>query len=262
MRTGADEEGGSTKFLEQVYTIWDRKFGDPRLLADDRARVSLEYDGKLSGSWIFPFSIPFPTQVDLSTIRAVYPSEDECPVRFLPEPLHEGSPLTPFDLDGDTMRIQPNLPLEPVGPSNITPFDMRAPNAPIEKGRPVFSPPSDPPTQPPRPGFAPISPPSPVAPSASSVEPYTYRPSEESNSPPPSPDYATKPGRSHPPHQVSTAHPRRQPRGATSMQDPELPTSATGHPLPQSFLERDVLVNIQYELTLVIAHGRFSTKSR
>ncbi|TEB36761.1 hypothetical protein FA13DRAFT_1082671 [Coprinellus micaceus] len=46
------------------------------------------------------------------------------------------------------------------------------------------------------------------------------------------------------------------------MQEPELPPSSTGHLLPQSFLERDVMVNVQYELTLTIVHGRFSTKSR
>ncbi|TEB36762.1 hypothetical protein FA13DRAFT_1082670 [Coprinellus micaceus] len=32
MRTGAAKDAGSTKFLEQGYTIWDRNFGDPLLL--------------------------------------------------------------------------------------------------------------------------------------------------------------------------------------------------------------------------------------
>ena len=262
MRTGADEDGGSTKFLEQVYTIWDRKFGDPRLLAHDHARVSSEYDGKLSGSWTFPFSIPFPTQVDLSTTCAVYSRENEGPVRFLPELLHEGSPLTPFDLGGESSGTHPSLPSEPVGPSDITPFDVRAPHAPTEKGRPVSSPPSDAQTQPPRPGFVPITLPVPVAPNASSIEPYTRRRSESSNVLSPPPGSSTKPSRSHPPHRASTTRRRRQPGGATSMQDPEPPTPTTSHSLPQSFLERDVLVNIDYELILTIVHGRFSTKSR
>jgi hypothetical protein len=249
MRTGAAKDAGSTKFLEQGYTIWDRNFGDPLLLIHDHPQVSSKYDGKLSGDWTFPFSIPFPTHVDLATLRAVYPRESEGPVRFLPEPLHEGSPLTPFDLCGEPSVIQPSL-----DPSSIAPFDTRAPHTLTEKGRPVSSQ-AEAPAQVSEPRFAPIPPSSPTAPSVPSIEPFVQQRSEGSN-------VVEKPGRSERPHHTSATNGHRRPRGPTSMQEPELPPSSTGHLLPQSFLERDVMVNVQYELTLTIVHGRFSTKSR
>ncbi|TEB36722.1 hypothetical protein FA13DRAFT_1810349 [Coprinellus micaceus] len=251
--TGVLEDGGLIKILEQRYTIWDRKFGDPGLLAHDQAQAAAKYNGKLSGNWAFPFSIPFPTRVDLSTLRAVYPRENEGPVRFLPELLREVSLLTPFDLGGDPTGIQPVLDSAPVGPSNIAPFDIRSPHALIEKGR-LVSPQAEAPSQVSTPHFALIPSSSPTAPTIPSIEPFVQQRSEGSN-------VAEKPGRSPPPqHTSATGHQR--PRGPTSMQDPELPISTTGRPLPQSFLERDVMVNVQYEMTLTITHGRFSTKSR
>lgn len=261
--TGAIEDGGSTKFLEQGYTLWDRGFGDPRLAAHDYAQASSKYDGKLSGNWIFPFSIPFPTHVDLSTLRVVYPRGSEGPVRFLPEPLHEESPLTPFHLDGGPPVIQPSLRSAPVRGSNITPFDTRTPFMPTEKGRLVL-PRANTPSEASPSRFSPTSPSSFAASNtAPLLEPYTLRYYSELSSPlAPSPDYPSKSGRLPVPYPASTASGNWSSGGATSMQDPEPLTHMTGVPLPQSFLERDVMTNVQYEVALTITHGKFSTKSR
>ena len=256
--TGAIEDGGSTKFLEQGYTLWDRGFGDPRLAAHDYTQASSKYDGKLSGSWIFPFSIPFPTHVDLSTLRVFYPRGSEGPVRFLPEALHEESPLTPFRVDGDPSGIQPGLRSAPVGGPNITPFDMRTPFMLTEKGR-LVSPRTNTPSQASPSRLSRISPPNSAAPNTIPLlEPYTLRYSRHSSPLTHPSDHATKPGRS----QASTSSDYWRSGGATSMQDPEPPAYTTGFSLPQSFLERDVMTNIQYELALTITHGMFSTKSR
>ena len=242
-----------TKILEQEYIIWDRKFGDPQLLTHDRPQASSKYDGKLSGSWTFPFSIPFPSCADSNTLCAIYPKKSEGPVRFLPERLREGSSLTPFDLSGGPTGIQ-SLDSAPFGASNLAPFDIRTPHTLTEKGRLVLSSQTEMPAQVSPSHFAPITASSAIAPSTPSIEPYVQRQSEGSNA-------SEKPGHLPPNHALATNGHRRR-RGATSMQDPEHPTFAAAQSLPQSFSERAVMASVQYELTLTITHGIFSTKSR
>ncbi|TEB36769.1 hypothetical protein FA13DRAFT_1727124 [Coprinellus micaceus] len=240
------EDAVSTKVLEQEYTIWDRKFGDPRLLTDDHPQAPSKYDGRLSGNWTFPFSIPFPSRADGPTLCTVYPEESEGPIRFLPEPLLEDSPFTPFDLGGDpTGIIQPSLDTTPASPSNIAPFDIRMPHTLTEKGRLGSAEPETLTEVSAPPSFAPIVSSSPTAPSVPSVEPYMQISSEGSNG-------SEKSGHP-PPHHTPTTNRRWRPRGATRMQDIERLASAT---------ERRLTVSVQYELTLTITHGRLSTKSR
>ena len=261
MKTGTDDNTGTTNFLEQGYTIWDRKFGDPRLLTHDRSQTPPKYDGKLAGHWTFPFSIPFPSHVDRTTLRAFYPRESDGPVRFLPELLREESPLTPFNLSSDSDGIQSSSSSVPAHQPDITPFDTRAAHVLNEKGRITVSNP-DMPTEGPMPHAAPIPLSSRTAPNIPLIEPYVQNRSEGNNPLSPPSERADKRDRSPAPNQACTARGQRHRRGAISMQDPELPESTTSHLLPQSFLERGVMVNVQYKLILTITHGRFSTTSR
>lgn len=257
MITGANQDSGSVVFLEHKYPLWDRKFGDPQHLTSAPERhPAKKYDGRLLGNWLFPFAIPFPTHVDLSTRRAVYPSVGEVPVRFLPEP--QDHLLTPFQPGGPSGRAR-NVPLLESGSLDlITPFDATSHFSPTEKGilrslrnrtsaRSLTT-------------HSPISPQENAAPSTPSLEPYTVSP--EGN-PSPSGMSTAKGSLSRLPQQPTTSFPwPHTHRGATSMYNSDLPLPTTGHPLPQSFLERDVMANIHYELVLVVTHGRFATESR
>jgi hypothetical protein len=230
--TSAVGDGGSIAFLEEGFTLWDRKFGDPRLLAHDRAQPSSKYDGKLSGNWVFPFSIPFPAHVDFTTLHAVYPRESEGPVRFLPEPLDRELP--PGNLGRGPVELQPSYP------STVTPFDLGSPG--------------------PRTGFAFISPPAIPAPSTPSLSAYTHHDPETTDPPTTLYEGDTKSGRSVHSPQASATSGRQRSTWATSMHKPSTPT--TVYLLPQSFLERDIIASVRYEMTLNITHGIFSTKSK
>lgn len=48
-------------FLEERHVIWDKSNGDPR-----SQTLIKGFNGKLSGNYQFPFSLPFPDHVDLS----------------------------------------------------------------------------------------------------------------------------------------------------------------------------------------------------
>ncbi|KAJ3519720.1 hypothetical protein NMY22_g13073 [Coprinellus aureogranulatus] len=257
--TGSLGDGSSMTFLEHTYTLWDRKFGDPRRLADidynPHAPSSGKYDGKMSGNWAFPFSIPFPGQLDLSTRRAVYATDLDGPVRFLPELLggESESRISPFDIGGPPRQIRRSSVTSPTSSTHITPFDIMSPSTLQEKGQSRIVPSGAvPPVSPVC--FAPIesTPTSPATPYNPSLEPFTAN----------QPISSSRPAKiGHPFHQrPHSIH--YQFRNATSMQNSEDPGSTNIHRLPPSFLEKDVMANIHYELVLIITHGRFSSKSR
>ena len=71
-------EGGSYTFLEQPIITWNRANGDPRAVSPSTSSSSLartrslhtrtsskKFDGKLSGSYSWPFSFRFPTEISL-----------------------------------------------------------------------------------------------------------------------------------------------------------------------------------------------------
>lgn len=58
-------EGGSYPFLEYSHNVWNKSDGDPR-----RSSIGTKFDGRLSGDIEFPFSFPFPTEINLES-RAV-----------------------------------------------------------------------------------------------------------------------------------------------------------------------------------------------
>lgn len=83
MGAGASVEmAGSVPFLGHSFIIWDRTLGDPGHLGIPARK----FNGKLGGSWSFPFLIPFPRSVDLSNMTAVYPKRVDPPLRFAPQP--------------------------------------------------------------------------------------------------------------------------------------------------------------------------------
>ncbi|KAJ3537143.1 hypothetical protein NMY22_g5719 [Coprinellus aureogranulatus] len=227
MITGVGE-GGSITFLEHECTLWDSKFGDPWLLHQAYLpSPGKKYDGKLSGNWKFPFTIPFPTHLDLSTLRGLDNHGSAVPMHFLPQPLLPSRPDSPSSGRQDSS----------LGASGrITPFDALS-------------------------SYDDSQPSSPMAePSSPSLEPYRLHPSSSGSS-----SYvqepSAKPGVS-PLRQIPSSFNHNNRRWGTGMQATEPSTAVTRHALPQSFLERDVMANIQYELVLTISHGRFSTKSR
>lgn len=256
--TGSHADGGAITFLEHPYTLWDCNFGDPRCLESNlQPPPKKKTDGKLVGNWTFPFSIPFPTQVDLSTLRAVYARDSDGPIRFLPELLPQEVPVTPFDLGGYPRRSSYAAPRSS---THISPFDTRSPFTPLEKGELRFPPSSSSPERS-TPHFAPISPnssPTSVQ-TAPLVEPFTFD-ALETSSAQSSNDRPSKMG----PITRSELMPRSHHRfrSASSMRDPDNPTSTSIYALPQSFLEHNVMANIHYVLILTITHGRFSTRSR
>jgi hypothetical protein len=263
---------GLTPFLEHTYTVWDRKYGDPRLPLHPQAESDHKYDGKLEGGWLFPFSIPFPTHTDLSTLSAVYPpGKTQTPLQ--PQVIEPESPITPFEGEAITSPESPGRQLPPAQgqPQLITPFPMDS--LPLEKV------PSPNPTASRRSqthitpfflhGTSP-PPPSQLTSGSSAITPYTY--TQRSTVYPPTTETNTK---------------RRSPREGAASPNPfekkddsntgigfnvnEGSPSGPSHPhnqpafkinfssLPQSFLERNVKPTIQYELILVISHGKFSS---
>ncbi|KAF5331925.1 hypothetical protein D9611_008930 [Ephemerocybe angulata] len=198
-------ETGLLSFLDHTYIVWDRKFGDPKQLSQPNSWNSSrnqKFDGKLEGNWIFPFSIPFPTHVDLTTLCAVYTAGREGPIRLLPHHcIEQASGVTPFPMDAHT--ITATAP----GSSRSRGEDRRGTVTPFltETKQPIVQ------------GFSSMS--IPATASSSAVTPYVYGTS---------------------------------PTGSLD----------EGVPLPQSFLEREIGANIQYELVLSISHGRFASESR
>ncbi|KAJ3525946.1 hypothetical protein NMY22_g10367 [Coprinellus aureogranulatus] len=252
--TPSFSQGGSVTFLDHTYVLWDRKFGDPMRLAHGDSASTDEYNGRLSGNWAFPFCIPFPNEVDLATMHALYANGSERPIRFLPVLLGNGSTLSPFNLEDYTT---------PVGsPADVAPFDIGSPYVPVEKGRPVVSPAitsSQPSTQ----GFAsiPLASSGTAAPSTPSLEPYNFTQAENGLSGQSS-EHSPKSYVSSPSKQRPVAHALRLNQGASSMHDSERSTSTSGYAPPPTFSERGVVASVEYELTLVINHGRFSSKAR
>ena len=74
-------DGGSHTFLEHPIAAWTRAHGDPRtmLLAPVGAAAGSvarpkKFDGKLAGSYSWPFSFPFPQEVPAGGAAAASPT--------------------------------------------------------------------------------------------------------------------------------------------------------------------------------------------
>ena len=117
-------DNGSMNFLEQTYTVWDRSFGDP-----SRPEPGRKFDGKVEGSHVFPFSIPFPKYVNLSTFKAVnadgQPVESRLPLFLSGADLPDPEQITPFQLDSPLPQHIRDLNVEESLPVNgISPFHL------------------------------------------------------------------------------------------------------------------------------------------
>ncbi|KAF6756590.1 hypothetical protein DFP72DRAFT_810059 [Ephemerocybe angulata] len=229
--TSASHESGSLAFLDQTYLLWDRKFGDPRELAQAQSQ-GLKADGKIFGNWLFPFSIPFPSRVDRTSLAGVYTSEDDGPVRLLPQFVRPDSPISPFREDDSPLSAIHETPRSQGGEQRIIPFDVGHPPAPISRGEKGAS--------------------------------RNYiRPAARNGSPASASDISSMLPLYQPAPESPTLHPYTTSKPTNFVPDstPKL-SPPTGERLPQTFLERDVHANIQYELTLVVSHGRFASESR
>ncbi|KAJ3532820.1 hypothetical protein NMY22_g7592 [Coprinellus aureogranulatus] len=242
--TGSLADGGSMTFLDHTFTLWDRKFGDPQRIASgsDQSPQSADekYDGKLGNNWVFPFCIPFPTQVDLSTRCAVYREESDGPIRFLPQRLGDSSTITPFDLEILESGVYPASHAAPLSAAGISPFDTRVPYTTSEKGQ-LRSHPGVTPAEIATSHFSPMqsAPVGLTVPDLPSVMPFTIEGWEANSSKPCD-------GKSGAPYSSSP-----------------LPVTPKHDQFQRpSFLEKDVGANVHYELILSITHGTFSTKSR
>lgn len=229
--TSASHESGSLAFLDQTYLLWDRKFGDPRELAQGQSQ-GLKADGKIVGNWLFPFSIPFPSRVDRTPLAGVYTSEDDGPVRLLPQFVRPDSPISPFREDDSPLSAIYETPRSQGVEQRIIPFDLGHPPAPISRGEKGAS--------------------------------RNYiRPAARNGSPASAADISSMLPLYQPAPESPTLHPYTTSKPTNFVPDstPKL-SPPTGERLPQTFLERDVHANIQYELTLVVSHGRFASESR
>ncbi|RXW16782.1 hypothetical protein EST38_g9071 [Candolleomyces aberdarensis] len=142
---------GSVNFLEQNYTVWDRSFGDPR-----HSRPEEKFDGKLEGDYVFPFSIPFPTHVNLSTLEAVKADGQrvESQIQLAPQNAGLGGQITPFPAEiplqkkfvdyhdesagGEASSEQRSLAARTElgqGQSYVAPFHLDSPSSPSDPER-------------------------------------------------------------------------------------------------------------------------------
>ncbi|EDR12159.1 uncharacterized protein LACBIDRAFT_311255 [Laccaria bicolor S238N-H82] len=86
--------GESDTFLDHQVSIWTRASGDPRFPNPGSTK---KFDGKLKGAYQFPFAFPFPTHVDVSTSTAIslpLPTPLD-PVVPSPSPAPSSTPATP-----------------------------------------------------------------------------------------------------------------------------------------------------------------------
>ena len=74
-------DGGSHTFLEHPIAAWTRAHGDPRTMllapvgaATGAAARPKKFDGKLAGSYSWPFSFPFPQEVPTGGAGAASPT--------------------------------------------------------------------------------------------------------------------------------------------------------------------------------------------
>jgi hypothetical protein len=84
--TGFLEEGTYT-FLNQVVTIWDKNAGDPRMPhpspLDFDGSKKTKFNAKLEGSYSWPFSIHFPTEIILPSRNGSSQQVVQTPQSFL-----------------------------------------------------------------------------------------------------------------------------------------------------------------------------------
>ncbi len=73
--------GAFLQFLAYEHTLWNKSYGDPRLLGQLRSKETLS--GKLVGKYSFPFSFPFPTEVNLLDKKSDLLSNTSAIVPFL-----------------------------------------------------------------------------------------------------------------------------------------------------------------------------------
>ncbi|KIM35177.1 hypothetical protein M413DRAFT_368864 [Hebeloma cylindrosporum] len=183
-------EGGSYNFLDHDIVLWDKSSGDAH------------FDGKFVGDYKFPFSFPFPTDVDLANSSAV-------PASTTSEFATTQPPSSP------TISAA-----KPKKHSRGWSFASRFNSTPEE--------PSSSPT--------------------SSSEKRKSKP-KSILSPQVLSSFSA----------ISTVHDAHlQP--ITRNRDEN--ASANIYPMPQSFLETQVTVNVGYELSVHIVHGRFRPDSR
>jgi hypothetical protein len=74
-------EGGSYLFLEYSHNVWNKLDGDPR-----GSSIGRKFDGKLSGDIEFPFSFPFPTELNLESRAATKGKRASRPPVVTPTP--------------------------------------------------------------------------------------------------------------------------------------------------------------------------------
>lgn len=93
---------GSYQFMAKQLCLWKKSSGDPRHsnLGDTEA-LKGKFDGKLVGKYEFPFSLPFPTYVELASKAVVSMRESD----ISPSPIEDiTSPETP---DHEYAKVRP-----------------------------------------------------------------------------------------------------------------------------------------------------------
>lgn len=230
-------DGEFYTFLNHRVCVWNRSFGDPRLVGKQPAK---RFDGKLSGSYEFPFCFSFPTHVDIDTTYPVSfasnPSEAVSKPPLDPITSNTTSPTSP------TSASSPSSPFSTSSlPSSMSP---RSPALQIES--PEHSP-------------LPRSPPS-------SSRSFLMRSRRNKSI-----DHTHTPHSLHIPETVQedpNATERARAQAQAQLESPALPAQQGGRlpqnisPIPQTFLERHIGVNVQYELGLVVTHGTFTPDSK
>jgi len=246
------------KFLDHTFSLWERNDGDPRA-QNPPEKEAITFKGRIAGDLSLPFSIPFPSHVNLLDLSAVYLEEIKSNDVLLPPMVHQYGRITPFPYTEDpkdevpfftapatttTSSATPHIspyPLDGRGLVSQMPLRLAlnstagATSSKTHKQSASQRPPSHTQTH----SFERSA--SPIMQKRSVPWGETFRANSgvlPTNCPPAS----------------SNGKAERPP---LSFNDPP-----GASPLPPSFLERDIYSNVRYELTLVVTHGRLSSTSR
>jgi len=209
--------------LAYEHTLWKRSYGDPHQL--DQSGSKEKFNGKLIGKYSFPFSFPFPTQVNLLDKKSDF--------------LSNTNAITPFQ---DIMHTKQNSTIpSPTSPSQSL-HESNGEKRPMSDLPNVY-------------GIFPFpySPmPSPVYASTAAIPESKMKWTRTSPSTSASPS-----------EKRHTNAPEKSPVHSSFLRQSEsLGVDGSAPSMPQTFFEKGVSASIAYELSIHFVHGRFKPTTK
>jgi len=219
-------EGGSLPFLAYEHTLWSKSYGDPHQL--DQSSPKEKFNGKLVGKYSFPFSFPFPTQVNLLDKKS--------------DLLSNTSAITPFQ---DIMHKRQNsIILSPTSPSQSL-HENNGEKRPMSDLPNVYGISPFPYSPMPSPGYA-----------STGVVPESKMKWTRTS-------ISTSSSRSETKHSPTAGAPEKSPVHSSFLHQTEsLDGDGPAPSMPQTFFNRGVSASIAYELSIHFVHGRFKPTTK